>query len=100
MARDLKTLSGNIVSMLKTWRELVVRIVIEHVVVGDDERERRERRDDRNLCEADREHGLTLFIVDKGFAPIALRVKQRSEIAVIDARAGRFTQRRLAVKGD
>jgi hypothetical protein len=34
------------------------------------------------------------------FAAIALRIKERSEIAVVDAGGGNFAQRRLAVKGD
>jgi hypothetical protein len=37
--------------------KLVIRIVIEHIVVGDDERKRGERRDYRDLGQADYAHG-------------------------------------------
>lgn len=38
--------------------------------------------------------------LDKFLASITLRIKQRSEIAMIDAGAGDFAQRRFGVKGD
>src|ERR1700758_3482255 len=41
-----------------------------------------------------------LSVGDEIFAAIALRVKKRGEVAVVDAGAGRLAQRRLAMKGD
>src|SRR5690349_9698587 len=38
--------------------------------------------------------------LDEVIAPIALRIEERGQIAMIDARAGHFAQRRLGVEGD
>ena len=39
-------------------------------------------------------------LLDELLAPIALRIKQRGEVAVVDAGGGGLSQHRLAVKGD